>query len=353
MNDSMDIYALDADFNLVSVGIPYSNLQWTRKYYESGDFQLQLSSKVYDTSWKYIGTADRPELAMIEASQVTGESDVDILLSGYFCEKMLDDKTCYPRYIGDFTSTESSVRAIFQTYKSNLPIELAPANDPLIGDRTQSDFSDDLLGQKLYSILESRESSYRVRYDYVENKLMFEVWQGLDRTQSQDANPQQTFSSEFGNLVSWSANLDDSAYRNYAIIPCNANDDGKEQNTYYVDLSEGGYRKEIVFDMRGSKPEEGQTMAAFKESIEQEGLEKLLSYAKVEDITIQQAGNVGYMTDFDLGDKCDVILTDVGLQMETRIVEVQEVFKADGGHTVSIGLGNKRIDNIRRAVNSL
>ena len=346
----MDIYALDKDFNLKSTGIPYDNLQWTRRYYEAGDFMVQLPLNVYDPEWTYIGTNNRPELGMIQKIEQMGEGDVMVLISGFFCEKMLDDKACYPRYIGDSSTTEAAARNIFTKYKKDLPIILANANSPMLGDRTQSDFSDDQLGEKLYSILESRECSYRVEYDFVENKLQMKIWKGLDRTQSQSVNPYQVFSTEFGNIVNKTMDLDESDYKNYAIIPVNADDNGKERQTYYLDWSNGDYRKEVVFDMRATIPEEGQSTADFKDSILQEASELLMNYAKIEDINIQQAGDYGYMLDYDLGDKCDVILTDIGIQMETRIVEVLEVFKADGGHEVTLGLGNRRIDNIRRAV---
>lgn len=349
----MDIYALDKDFQLRSIGIPFGNLQWTRRYYEAGQFQLSVPFNVYDKDWAYIGTKDRKELGMVQKLQLTGEGNSNVLLSGFFCEKMLDDKTCYPRYIADAAKTETAVRNIFTKYKDDLPITLAAANNPLLGDATQSDFSDDMMGRKLYSMLESRECSLRVEYDFVNNRLELKVWKGLDRTQSQTDNAYQVFSSEFGNIVSKTMNIDESSYKNYAIIPVNADDNGKEKDTYYLDWSNGGYKKEIVLDFRSSRPETGQSIADFKNGILQEASEKLLSYAKVEDINVQQAGNAGYMVDYDLGDKCDVILTDIGLQMETRIVEVMEVFKAEGGHSVTLGLGNKRIDNIRRAVNAI
>lgn len=347
--DSMNVYALDEHFNLITMAIPYDNLQWNRRYYEAGDFIMQIPLEVFDDSWKYIGTADRPELGMVQKTQ---KADRDLyLVSGFFCEKMLDDKVCYPRYIGDVAKTETAVRNIFSRYKADIPVELGPANDPLLGDRTQSDFSDDELGKKLYRILESRECTYSVVYDFVNNDLRFKVWQGKDRTQSQNVNSLQTFSSQFGNILDSRTDFDDSAFKNYAIIPVNADDNGKEQQTYYLDWSNGGYKKQIVFDMRSSKPEDNQTMAQFKDAILQESMEKLLSYAKIEDIEVDVLES-GYMTDFDIGDKCDVILTDVHVAAETRIVEINEVFK-EGGHTVSVGLGNKRISNIRRAVNSL
>lgn len=347
--DTMTVYALDEGFNLITMAIPYDNLQWNRRYYESGDYVMQIPLGLYDPTWTYIGTKDRPELGMVQKAQKDDEGKM--VVSGFFCEKMLDDKTCYPRYIGDAAKTETAVRNIFSAYKDDLPIALAPANDLLLGDRTQSDFSDDFLGEKLYKILESRECTYSVIYDFENNALALKVWQGKDRTQSQNVNSFQTFSAEFGNITGSRTDFDDSAYKNYAIIPVNADDNGKEQQTYYLDWSNGGYKKEIVFDMRTSKPETGQTLAAFKDAVLQEAAENLIQYAKIEDIEVDVIES-GYMEDFDIGDKCDAVLTDVSVEMEARIVEINEVFK-EGGHTVSVGLGNKRITNLRRAVNSL
>lgn len=349
----MDVYALDKDFQLVSIGIPYDNLQWNRRYYEAGDFQMQMPLSQFDPSWAYIGTSGRPELGMVQKRQYSGEGNTQALITGFFCEKMPDDKVCYPRYIGDVSHTETAARNIFEQYKKDLPITLAAANSPLLGNRTQSDFSDDQLGRKIYSILESRECTYSILYDYVANKLMFKVWQGKDRTQSQSVNGWQTFSTEFGNIADKDVDFDESGYKNYAVIPVNADENGKEQQTYYLDWSNGGYRREIVFDMRSSKPEEGQSMADFEASVLQEAAEKLMAYSKIEDVNITQADNSGYMVNYDIGDKCDVLLTDIGVSMEARIVEVYEVFKANGGHSVTVGLGNKRITNVRRALNSI
>ena len=352
MEDMIEIYALDSNFNMVTIAIPYTNLQWNRRYYEAGDFMVEIPIMLYDPAWAYIGTADRPELGMVEKVFSEGEGDSKVLISGFFCEKMLDDKVCYPRYKADEPRTETAARNIFSKYKDDLPIRLGYANNPPLGNRTQSDFSDDEMGTKLFKILETRELSYRVYYDYVNNYLEFFVWQGVDRTQSQTANGYQVFSTEFGNLADKRVDLDNSEYKNYAIVPCNANEDNVEQNVYYVDFSNGGYKKEIVFSMRSSKPKEDQSMEEYEEGIIQEATEKLLSYAKIEDIEVDMMAGSGYMVDYDLGDKCDVILSDVGLQLETRITEINEVFKEEG-HTVSIGLGNKRISNIRRIVNSI
>lgn len=344
----MQLYALDSEFNLITMAIPYEVLQWNRRYYEAGHFLMQIPEEVFDPTWAYIGSKDRPELAMYQKFATT--EDNSLIVGGFFCEAMLDECACYPRYVGDVQKTEQAVRNLFTKYAAGrVPIELGEPNDPLMGDRTQSDFSDNELGKKLYSILEPRELSYRVEYDYVMKKLLLGVWQGLDRTQSQNVNPNKTFSLEFGNIADKDVNFDNSDYKNYGIIPCNADDNGKERNTYYLDWrQEGERRRDLVIDLRSMKPEDGQSMANFQQAVLQEATEKLLARQKIEDVDVTPLS--GYMVDFDLGDKCDVMLTDLGIEMETRIVQVNETFSKDG-HTVSVGLGNKRINRVRRAVN--
>lgn len=345
----MEVYALDSDFQTVTVNVPYFNLQWNRKYYEAGDFSMEVDASYYDPSWAYIGTSERPELGMVQKIEYSSEGTATVQVSGFFYEKRLDDKVCYPRYVGNASTTEQACRSIISKYKEDIPIELAAANSPMLGDRTQSDFSDDDLGTKLYSILETRELSQRIEYDYENDRLIWSVWQGKDRTQDQSENPWATFSTDFGNVKSESVTSDDSDYKNYCIIPAAEDDAGKETITVYVDLSGGGYKRKIVLDKRSSKPEEDQTDADFRESLQQEGLEKLLEHQIVQDVDIDSADESGYNFNYDLGDLCDILIPRVGLQMQARIVEVSEVFKSSG-HSVTLGFGNKRISNLRRAM---
>lgn len=353
----MIFFALDKDFNLAADGIPYINLQWNRRYHESGDFQAELPLYAYDDSWKYIGTRSRRELGEIQQVQYSGEGDTKVLLSGFFCEKKLDDRACYPELSipnkdFDKKNVEEICRYVFQKYGSDLGIELNDANNPLLGGDTSVEIMDEQLGEKLFAILETFELSYRVTFDYMTKKLSFEIWQGLDRTRSQTENAFQIFSTNFANIANKTVNLDSSAYKNYAIIPIDADEDGYVSDVLYLDWTNGEDRKEIVIDMRSSTPDEYTTEKEFKEQVLQEATETMQQYAKVESVDLQLIDDTGYLNDYDLGDKCTCYLSDIGYLAEVRIVEVQEVFKAEDGHTITIGLGNKRIDNIRRAVNS-
>lgn len=343
----MEVFALNSNLELVTVNIPYFNLQWHRRYYEAGEFSMQVDANHYDPEWAYIGSSERPEIGMVQKVEYSSGGSSTVQLSGFFLEKMLDDKACYPRYVGSASTTEQACRAIFTKYKSDVPISLSAANSPMLGDSTKSDFSDDPLGEKLYSILESRELSHRVTRDNETGELYWGVWQGLNRTQGQNVNPWATFSSDFGNVKSESVVLDASDYKNYCIIPAAEDDAGKETVVEYADLSGGGYKRIMVLDKRSSKPEDGQTDADFRESLRQEGLEALLERQSIQDVDIDSADESGYNFNYDLGDLCDVLIPRLSISVEARIVEAYEVFKSSG-HSVTLGFGNKRISNFRR-----
>lgn len=338
------IYALGEDLQLIDYGLPYDNLQWTRRYYTFGEFSVRLPVSLYKSTWKYIGTEERPELGIIQ--KVVEQGDDYVMLSGYFFEYRLNDKACYPREVINTMRVENAMRQLFTHFKGDSPVTLGAQNDPVLGEEISLDVLDSELGWKLYEIAESAQISYRVRYDYKEGKLYFEVWQGKDRTQDQTENSLQTFSTEFGNLGDRQINIDNSGWKNYAIVPYDEDEDGKETGVLYIDETYGEERRDIVIDLRSSHPEDRQTYAEFKESVRQEALERLHEYKKVENVDVQPLTDLGYMTDWDLGDLCDVYISTLDLTTQARIVEVYEVFKPEG-HEITVGLGNKRIIRAR------
>lgn len=342
----MELYGLDKGFGLVTAAIPYFNLQWNRKYYESGTFSLQITADVYDPSWAYIATHDRPEVGVVQKIQYANDGGEKlVLLSGFFAEQMLDGVVASKRFTADLSRTENVIKRMYDEFGVQAKKGIAwKANVDPLGDRTQCDFIGDRLGEKWHSILETRELSYRVTAKEDFSGLECQIWQGKDRTQSQDANPWCVFSSAFGNVEDEEVSIDSSAYANVCIV--SAKD---EALIFEVDLSGGGERFETFLDKGSESPESGQSDEELKAGLRQEALEKLADCAVVKEIDVTNLGESNYMDDFDLGDMVSVVLEDIGLELETRIVEVAEVFKPEG-HSVQLGFGSKRITNIRRAV---
>ena len=199
-----------------------------------------------------------------------------------------------------------------------------------------------------YTKLQTVQHSLRCRYDYQANTITAEVWQGLDRTQEQTENPFVTFSDGFGNLVEVDASKDTSNYRNYAIV-C-GQDQAENRKVAYVDLSGGGYKKILYVDAKNERWDpEKQTEAEYLASLQQIGLDKLLDYTSIINVDIQAAASgFVYRQDWDLGDRVDAIVKDIGLAMQARIITVREVFKK-GNHTIEIELGDKKLTQLKKA----
>lgn len=84
----MELLGLNSSFVLIKT-LRCTNIRWNRRYYEAGDFQLELLASDWDTSIAYIYTHQRPETGMVQKIEtehtIKGEF---VLVSGFFLEGM-------------------------------------------------------------------------------------------------------------------------------------------------------------------------------------------------------------------------------------------------------------------------
>ena len=217
-----------------------------------------------------------------------------------------------------------------------------------MGSSVQFQSTGDFMGSKFYELLNLQGLSYKCAYDYLTNKINFSIWQGKDRTQSQNTNSFIIFSTEFNNIANIDITTDESNYRNYAVV--GGSGDGDERIYVTVDLSNGGYKKKIFLDKKSIRyDQEEQTLAEYKAELETEGKKEMLKYQLQNNIDIDTKNSgYEYMVDYDLGDKCDIIISDLNLSLEARIIEIYEVLK-ENTHTIELILGDKKITNYEKA----
>lgn len=96
--EPLEVFALTSDMQRATGSIPYTSLMWDRKYYEPGSFLMELPANVYDPSWAYIYTDERPETGIIQkveySDTATTAGGVDtVILSGFFLEHELNRYT--------------------------------------------------------------------------------------------------------------------------------------------------------------------------------------------------------------------------------------------------------------------
>ena len=343
----MQLLALDQGFEPVAY-LSYFNLQWTREYYQPGQFSVQIAAADYDPAMAYLYTPDRPETGIIQKVELTETVKGRVVqLSGYFLEAILNDKVVYPTYYATGT-IPAAVVSMLRQYKGDIPLLTVADVQVAQGEAGAWQETGGQLATVAYTKLQTVQMSLRCRYDYQANTITAEVWQGLDRTQDQEENPFVTFSDGFGNLAEVEASRDTSNYRNYAIV-C-GQDQAENRKVAYADLSGGGYKRELYVDASGEQWDQAeQTEAEYLAGLQQLGMDKLLDYTIIANVDIQAAASgFEYLKDWDLGDLVDVIVKDIGLAMQARIVTVREVIKKNN-HTVEIEMGNKKLTQLQKA----
>lgn len=338
----MDIQflTLNSDFTINSIIYP-TNIQWKREYYEAGTFSIQLPMEQYDDSMKYVYTKSRPEVGII--SQVNFTIDTlgfqSVQISGYFLESELDDKIIYPAFRGIGTNVEDVIVDMVTQYKQDIPnLSVAPSQSR--GTATNFSVVGDNLGSYVSYILKLHEMSYSIIYDYTENAKTFVVWQGHDRTEMNGTENPVKFSTAFGNLKQPDVVRKEHEYKNYAIVHGVVDD-----VHYYVeaDMSNGDYKRCIYIDDASVDYDaEKMTIDEYKEALRQFGLDKLKTdYCVTQNIEFDVLeGSYEYMIDFDLGDKCDIVIEELNLTLEARIISIYEVIKS-GSHSITLEFGDQ------------
>lgn len=342
----MQLLALNSNFEPVAY-LPYFNLQWTREYYKVGQFSVQIAVADYSPDMAYLYTPDRAETGIIQMVELTENVKGRLVqLSGYFLEALLNDKIVYPTYYAK-GGIPAAVVDMLRKYKDDIPLMTVADAPATQADDTAWQETGSPLADIAYTKLQTLQYSLRCRYNYEANTITAEVWQGKDRTQEQTENPYVVFSDGFGNLNEITASRDTSNYRNYAVVT--GEDQNEQPKVAYADLSDGGYKRWLYVEATDVWDPEEQTEAEYTESLRQQGLDALLDYAIVTNVDIQAASSgFEYLRDWDLGDLVDVVVEDIGLTIQARIVTVREVFK-EGNHTVEIELGDKRLTQMQKA----
>ncbi len=331
----MELLGLDSSFTLIKT-LRCTNIQWNRRYYEAGDFQLELLASDWDTSIAYIYTHQRPETGMVQKIEtehtLKGEF---VLVSGFFLEGMLNWKITYPKH-----SSTGNVCAACKDLVTSLMADtnVSVVSEPDIGDSDSFDSENEALGDATYAALKKHELSQRIVFDYDTETLLYSVWHGLDRTQSQSANTYAAFAQNFGNIDDLTLTQDTSDMRNYAVVQYALADADAFME---LDLRAGSEAKRILFIQSPVSQEEGESDADYQAAVESDARTQMEEYEAVLNLeadVLQR--NLYYLTDYDLGDKCDIRDDRLGLAFEARVIEINEVWK-NNEHKVGVQFGTK------------
>lgn len=255
----MQFIILDKDFQTTgSIGV-FNTLLWYRRYYSPGIFELHVPAGYFDliNSGRYLYRNDRTELGVIrEVNFMRGEKgEKTAYCKGYFAEHLLNNNVICPTFSRTGTP-ETLARAVVEQYIINPASAARKIRNIRLGTVRGGGSSitlqntGDHVGDRLYDTLKTQEMSQRLVFDYLENSLTYEVWQGLDRRDSQDKNSWAIFSDSFRNIKNAQYDRDESDHRNFAYVA--GEGEGSVREIVEVDIRQGSdeERRELWVDAR-------------------------------------------------------------------------------------------------------
>ncbi len=336
----VELIILNNKFEPIGFIDEFISLIWTRRYYNVGEYELYIDSKYFQLLRKggYIYSSSFREVGIIETYSYIKE-DSQCTIKGRFIEALLSY-----RVIDKIQNLNGTAENIVRNLVNNFAIANKPINKLQLGNANELGTSIALqveyenLCEKIYDIVATQDLSIRVKYNYEEDKMYFEVWQGIDRTENQSSNSIVVFSDEYENISTSTYECNHKEYKNFAYVVGEGEGDIKVITA--VDLTNGNERREILFEVRDKQDE--LTIEEYKKVLYQKGIEKLYEYGNVENVntTFNSQSNLKYKVDYDLGDLCSYVDNELDIVVNQRITEITEVYE-NNKHDISIVFGKE------------
>lgn len=350
------------DFTPVAYIDACTSIQWTRRLWEVGTFEIHCSllRKGADqlTDDRIVFLSPRRAGIITGFSKEKSKLKKEIIVKGRELKDMCRWRSTVPgqlqetqyfgydRYpaLGDPDEPiESVMKGIVNRHITNpedanralADIVIAP--DQLRGtpSRWSSRFAS--LTDVMKKIGEMYGVGYEIYLDLDNNKYVFETIHGNDHTAGSAAPV--IFSTSWSNIATLKYGVDKSNYYNTAYLGGAGEDEGRLiQILYENDEAKSGYDRREIFIDCGSIDD--------IDALKYEGRYKMKDYVIVRTLTgdVVPNGPYEYQKDWDLGDFVTLKSEDFGVELDVQITEVKEVYER--GKIRAIPTFGKRQRNI-------
>lgn len=360
----MELYFLNEDFTNASMPVDdFESFTWETRSDEAGAFSLHLRSTRIQDALKatYIFNSDAASLGIIEDITVNSQKGAGLEVRGSTIEGLLRRRVIDSGGQFEAETVEAALYAAFSQYGFDgerlLPgLEKGELKGyPDTGTITVEP------GATLHDALYKAAQTYRMRpefyFDYLENRLYFGIYKGVDHTVSQDENGWVIFSQSFENIK-------DSRYERSAGNYCNFAYVTMENDAYYGrvvitldEVQEGEPRLETYIPTSVSS--EAYTNAngvlvpkyilgVCKRMMLDEAREVMAEKKKVENVSgaFVETKSFEYRKDFFVGDLVSFDSPELGIQVDAQVAGCKEIYE-NGRKSVEIQIG-KDLSPVRK-----
>ena len=338
---------MNDQFQRLAILDDYNSFIWSTRYYTSGDFQLCIDAN--ETNMKliqkdyYVVRDDDENVGIIEDIKIQRNEDAHevLIVKGRFLDAIIAR-----RIIAVQTTVSGKISACIEQLLTENII------DPEDSDRQIDNFTIDsyeisttmqaqYTGKNLLETISSICKTYGIGYKVTlndDNEFVFQLFEGVDRTYDQTANPWVIFSDTYDNLLSSEYEENYQKLANAVLVA--GEGEGLDRKTAWVsDGSTGLARHEIYKDQRNIRSNDGEISDdEYEELLEEAGKESMTKYTTAFSGKVY-FDNITFKQDIGIGDLCVIENSRWGIYMNTRLVEVIESVNEAGEYSITPTFG--------------
>lgn len=341
------LYVCNENFERLGFIGNFSYLLWRKKYGPFAEAELHVDVTMKNIELLKIGNIiyrqDDNEAMFIYYRQFDDSSGVDqLVIKCFSLARWTDRRILWKQY--DFNTTpEKVMRQIIDETMINptdvarkMPqVQLAPLRN--IGQTIQQQISYKQVFEVCENLCTTHEIGMRCLFDG--RSLQYDFYEGVDRTINQSVNPRIILSKSRSNLLKRNYEDADNDLKTTALI--GGAGEGIERKMASLGTTFSGLnRREIFIDAReisDTKDVDGTQVTIPTEEYDAllvaKGEEKMAEYTEFIgfdcelDVTKE---NTKFNEDFYLGDIITIKDDELGILMNSRVMQADEVFKEDG-----------------------
>lgn len=321
----MLLYLLNESFEKIGIIDSYVSIIWTTRYQDVGEFELYLPSNNPNTfkCGQFLQRDDDKTVMIIESIQFTSDEEAGdfCTLTGKSIEQILSRRIIWDKtqLIGNI---EESMYRIVDENAVNTDDERRKIPNmkcaKLKGFSSSGTFV--YHGESLLDVITTLCQSYDIGFKvtYNNGEMIFEIYQGTDRSYNQTNNPFVIFSPDFDNLLNSTYRRETANYKNVCLVYSETQRTASGHATQAVGTGFGLNRRETFVDAGNEDTGED-----YWERLISKGREVLSETTLTETFEAEIEPTYKYGEDYFLGDIVQ-LENEYGVKATARIMEIIE-----------------------------
>lgn len=352
----MDLYVFKSDYTPLGMLSSPTAFSFIERVRAKGEFTVYLPMNDKNAELakeeNIVQFNDKNGIAGVirKISKAPNEEGVMVLtISGGLCDDYMYRRICWGMYSKSGVASDI-IEDMISTQVTNPQDPNRAIPDFIVGSSKTQKGADITyqstggnVGDNVDSICSTNNLCRSVKFDPIGKRIVFSIFEGVDRTEKQKAVPPCVFSQKFENILSSNYMKDTMNSFNVGLIG-GEELEGQERVFVEVGSQTGKLRKEIFIDAKSvrSKQNDGTILDAtqYKALLVQKGEEKMERVKDVEsfDCVVNTLGNIRYGVDYFLGDKVTIRDEQLGVSIDAEITEVERCWDSNG-ETILITFG--------------